>query len=53
MPDKLIYFKKAIKGKFKTMVIINYLRFLHEDNDKVRKQTRDKHGGLNPCYFVI
>ena len=29
-----------------------FLRFLHEDADKVTKQTRDKHKGLNPCRFV-
>ena len=29
-----------------------FLGFLHEDADKVTKQTRDKQRGLNPCYFV-
>ena len=28
------------------------LQFLHGDTDKFTKQTCDKHGCLNPCYFV-
>ena len=29
-----------------------FLLFLHEDADKVTKQTHDKHKELDPCYFV-
>ena len=51
-------FAKKRFDYFQSIKIFNFieksifLRFLHEDADKVTKQNRDKHEGLNPCYFV-